>query len=85
MKKIILISVILIFSQATFGVSHSDSPVIYENSKPIKSGTIKVYKMDMELTQKVNTSGTEFEIPESKILLKTFDGTKSAICDETDI
>ena len=81
MKKIILISVILIFSQAAFGVNHSDSPVIYENSKPIKSGTIKVYKMDMELTQKANIS--EIKIPDGKILLKTFDGTKSAVCDET--
>ena len=52
MKKYILLLIILFFSQAAFCVSHSDSPVIYENSKPIKSGTIKVYKMDMELTQK---------------------------------
>ena len=83
MKKYILLLIILFFSQAAFCVSHSDSPVIYENCKPIKKDIIKVYKMDIELTQKVNTSGTEFEIPESKILLKTFDGTKSAVCDET--
>ena len=81
MKKYILLLIILFFSQAAFCVSHSDSPVIYENSKPIKSGTIKVYKMDMELTQKANIS--EIKIPDGKILLKTFDGTKSAVCDET--
>lgn len=81
MKKSILLLIILLLSQAVFGVSHSDSPVIYKNSKPIKSGTIKVYKMDMELTQKANIS--KIEIPDGKILLKTFDGTRSAICDET--
>lgn len=80
MKKYILLLIILFFSQAAFCVSHSDSSVIYENSKPIKSGTIKVYKMDMELTQKANIS--EIKIPDGKILLKTFDGTKSAVCDE---
>lgn len=35
----------------------------------------------MELTQKANIS--KIEIPDGKILLKTFDGTRSAICDET--
>lgn len=81
MKKQILLSAIILFSQAAFSVSHSNSPVIYENSEPIKSDTIKVYKMDLDLTQKANTS--EVEIPDGKILLRTFDGTRAAICDET--
>ena len=83
MKKSILLLIILLFSQTVFGVSLSDSPVIYENKDLIKSDTIKVYKMDRNLTQKFNTSETEIEIPNDKILLKTFDGTRGAVCDET--
>ncbi len=80
MKKIILLLSIFLFSQSVFGVSHSDNPVIYENSRPIKSDTIKVYKMDGNLTQLANTSG--IEIPDGKIQLKTLDGTWTAVCDE---
>lgn len=81
MKKSILLLIILLFSQAAFSVSHSDSPIIYESGGPIKKDTIKVYRMDRDLTQKFNTS--EAEIPAGKILIKTSDGTRAAICDET--
>lgn len=76
----LILSAIFLFSQMAFGVSHSDTPVIYENSEPINSNIIKVYKLDLDLTQKANTS--EIEIPKGKIQLKTLDGTRTAVCDE---
>lgn len=76
----LILSAIFLFSQMAFGVSHSDTPVIYENREPINSNIIKVYKLDLDLTQKANTS--EIEIPKGKIQLKTLDGTRTAVCDE---
>lgn len=76
----LILSAIFLFSQMAFGVSHSDTPVIYENREPINSNIIKVYKLDLDLTQKANTS--EIEIPKGKIQLKTLDGTMTAVCDE---
>ena len=52
----LILSAIFLFSQMAFGVSHSDTPVIYENREPINSNIIKVYKLDLDLTQKANTS-----------------------------